>query len=113
MPADFYTDTAALVQEIVGGGGVDIDVDDIKEVVADDECDTNTSRIDNAHVISVETESSERDEIRIAENLSDSTSNIDEAKVMPKEEYLRTYLRVNVNMLLAATFNVNSLSNVK
>ena len=88
MPADFYTDTAALVQETVGGGGVDIDVDDIKEVVADDECDTNTSRIDNAHVISVETESSERDEIRIAENLSDSTSNIDEAKVMPKEEYI-------------------------
>ena len=34
-------------------------------------------------------------------------------KVMPKEEYLRTYLRVNVNMFLAATFNVNSLSNVK
>ena len=86
MPADFYTDTAASVQETVGAGGVDIDVDDIKGVVADDECDTNTSRIDDAQVIPVENESSERDEIRIAENLSDSTSNIDRAKLMLKEQ---------------------------
>ena len=86
LPADFYSDTAASVQETVGAGGVDIDVDDIKGVVADDECDTNTSKIDNAQVTQFENESSERDEIRKAEKLSDSISNIDEAKVIPKDE---------------------------
>ena len=34
-------------------------------------------------------------------------------KVMPKEKYVRVYLRVNVNLLLAATLDLNSLSNAK
>ena len=34
-------------------------------------------------------------------------------KVMPKEKYVRVYLRANVNLLLAATLDLNSLSNAK
>ena len=36
-------------------------------------------------------------------------------KVMPKEKYVRVYLRANVNLLLAATLDLNSLQtrNVK
>ena len=34
-------------------------------------------------------------------------------KVMPKEKYVRVHLCANVNLLLAATLDLNSLSNAK
>ena len=85
MPADFYTDTAASVQESVGGG-VDIDVNDITGVVVDDDCDTNASNIDNAQIDREDKKPSEKKEACKKKISFESTSNIDEASVVSKDE---------------------------
>ena len=90
LPADFYSDTATSVQDSVGAGIVEVDVDDIKKVVADDECDTNTSRIDDAQAIPIEAKSSTKEDDCINKEVSSkSTSNIDEAAVVVKEEHTK------------------------
>ena len=49
LPADFYSEQAVTVQDSVGAGA-DIDVNNISKVQAEDECETDSSRIDNAKV---------------------------------------------------------------
>ena len=88
MPSDFYTDTAASVQESVGGGAIDIDVHDITAVVVDDECDINTSRIDKAQIDLDEQEHLEQNSNQSSKTPHESTSNIDEAVIVPKEAHV-------------------------
>ena len=49
LPADFYSEQAVTVQDSVGAGA-NIDVNNISKVQVDDECETDSSRIDNAKV---------------------------------------------------------------
>ena len=68
------------------GGGVDIDVNDITGVVVDDDCDTNASNIDNAQIDREVKEPSEK-KVACKNKISfESTSNIDEASVVSKDE---------------------------
>ena len=83
LPADFYRqfEQAICVQESVGAGA-EIDVHDISTVVANDECDIEASRIDDAQINLERDEPSTKSHDHIEEEIIDAAvSRIDEAQV--------------------------------
>ena len=85
LPADFYLEKAVTVQDSVGAG-VDIDVNNISKVQVDDECETDSSRIDNAKVKFDET-SALSDDIEDSKGQQDiQSSKIDEVQIKSDED---------------------------
>ena len=85
LPADFYSEQAVSVQDSVGAGA-DIDVNIISKIQVDDECETDSSRIDNAKVQFNDT-SAFRDDIEDSKcQQATQSSRIDEVQIRSDED---------------------------